>query len=165
MKLYQLRATQTLPITQEVAWDFLSNPANLKLITPESMGFNILSGDDRSMFPGQIIAYKVSPFFGYTTKWVTEITHVLDGSYFVDEQRFGPYALWHHKHFITAVEGGVQMEDIIDYKLPFGILGQIMHPLVVKRQLLKIFRYRENKLTALFGSMPESRDKLTLKTI
>ncbi len=165
MRLYQLHATQTLPITQKTAWNFLSNPANLKAITPDSMGFNILSGDDRAMFPGQIIAYKVSPFSGYSTKWVTEITHVKEGSYFVDEQRFGPYALWHHKHFIKEVNGGVQMEDIIDYKIPFGFLGQMMHPFVVKKQLLKIFRYREQKLSELFGSIPNAEGKLSFKTI
>ena len=165
MKFYQLRACQNLPISREEAWEFLSDPTNLKLITPESMGFNIVSGNDDAMFAGQIIVYKVSPFSGYSTKWVTEITHVADGSYFVDEQRFGPYALWHHKHFITAVDGGVQIEDIIDYKLPFGIFGQIMHPLIVKKQLLKIFNYREKKLSELFGTLPNSPGKLTFRTI
>jgi len=165
MKLYQLHATQNLPISQKTAWEFFSNPTNLKNITPESMGFNILSGDDRVIFPGQIITYKVSPFPGYTTKWVTEITHVQEGTYFVDEQRFGPYTLWHHKHFITNIAGGVIIEDIIDYKLPLGILGQIMHPIIVKKQLLKIFNYRENKLSELFGSIPDTVGNLTLKTI
>ena len=84
-----------------MAWDFLSDPKNLKVITPDAMGFQILSGADRAMFSGQIIQYTVSPLPGYSTRWVTEITHVNEGSYFVDEQRFGPYALWHHKHFIT----------------------------------------------------------------
>ena len=153
MKLYQLHAKQALPISKSEAWDFLSNPANLKVITPEHMGFTILSGADRPMFPGQIIQYKVSPFPGYTTKWVTEITHVKEGDYFVDEQRFGPYALWHHKHFINEIEGGVEMEDIIDYKIPFGILGQIAQPLIVKKQLRQIFEFREQKLIELFGTV------------
>ncbi|MBT8185431.1 MAG: SRPBCC family protein, partial [Eudoraea sp.] len=122
-------------------------------------------GDERAMFPGQIIAYKVSPFAGYSTKWVSEITHVEEGSYFVDEQRFGPYSLWHHKHFIREINGGVKMEDIIDYKLPLGVLGEIMHSITVKKQLQKIFRYRENKLTSLFGSIPDSPSTLTFKTI
>lgn len=165
MKLYQLHATQTLPITRQAAWDFLSNPANLKTITPDSMGFTILSGDDQAMYPGQIIAYRVTPFSGYSTKWVTEITHVKEGAYFVDEQRFGPYTLWHHKHFIKELKDGVLMEDIIDYKIPLGFLGQLMHPLVVKKQLLKIFRYREQKLTELFGSIPNAPGKLSFKTI
>jgi len=116
------------------------------------MGFNILSGADRKMFPGQIIQYIVTPLAGIPTKWVTEITHVKDKEYFVDEQRFGPYALWHHKHFIKAIPGGVEMEDIIDYKLPMGILGQLAHPIVVKPKLKEIFDYRYQKLIELFGA-------------
>lgn len=164
MKLYQLHSKQALPISKKEAWDFLSNPANLKVITPEHMGFHILSGTDRPMFPGQIIQYKVSPFPGYTTKWVTEITHVNEGNYFVDEQRFGPYALWHHKHFIKEIDGGVEMEDIIDYKIPFGILGQLAHPLIVKKQLIEIFKHREQKLKELFGTLTGVPNELTLKS-
>ena len=105
------------------------------------------------MFAGQIIQYKVSPFPGFTTKWVTEITHVDEGSYFVDEQRFGPYRLWHHKHFIKEVDQGVEMEDIIHYKLPFGWLGQLAQPILVKKQLKQIFSYRETKLSTVFGNI------------
>lgn len=164
MKLYQLHAKQSFPISRKEAWDFLSSPKNLQKITPEKMGFTILSGADRPMYAGQIIQYKVSPLPGYTTKWVTEITHVKQGTYFVDEQRFGPYALWHHKHFINEVEGGVEMEDIIDYKLPFGILGQIAHPIVVKKQLSQIFEYREQELIARFGSIPGSKKEIHFKS-
>lgn len=153
MKLYKIHTRQKLPISLEEAWDFLSDPANLKVITPDHMGFEITSGADRKMYPGQIIQYIVKPFPWIATKWVTEITHVAPGKYFVDEQRFGPYALWHHKHFITPVEGGVEMEDIVDYKLPFGILGQFMHWLVVKKQLKTIFDYRKERLTELFGTV------------
>jgi len=165
MKLYQLHSRQYLPITQDEAWVFLSNPANLKVITPDHMGFHILNGADREMFPGQLIQYTVSPFAGITTKWVTEITHVKEGEYFVDEQRFGPYALWHHKHFIKPISGGVEMEDIIDYKLPFGILGQIAHPILVKKQLERIFAYREMKLEEIFGHMNGSSNVLSIKSI
>ncbi|SNY99716.1 SRPBCC family protein [Flagellimonas pacifica] len=165
MRLYQLHAVQTLPISKTKAWDFLKNPKNLKEITPEHMGFRILSGSDKKMHPGQIIQYKVSPFPGISTKWVTEITHMEENSYFVDEQRFGPYALWHHKHFIEEVEGGVQMEDIIDYKLPLGILGQLMHPILVKKQLIKIFKYREQKLAELFGRIERMQSSLEIKSI
>jgi ligand-binding SRPBCC domain-containing protein len=153
MKIYSLHARQVLPSSSEEAWEFLSNPANLKIITPDHMGFAIHSGADRPMYAGQIIQYKVSPFPGFTTKWVTEITHVEKGSYFVDEQRFGPYQLWHHKHFIREIEGGVETEDLIHYKLPLGWLGQLAHPLLVKKQLKQIFTYRELKLKELFGSV------------
>ncbi|PKG52458.1 SRPBCC family protein [Olleya sp. 1-3] len=151
MKIYRFHKKQNLPITKAQAWDFLSDPKNLKTITPEYMGFNILSGADRPMFAGQIIQYIVTPILGIKTKWVTEITHVKEGEYFVDEQRFGPYALWHHKHFIKAIDGGVEMEDIIDYKIPMGILGQLMHPILVKPKLEEIFNHRTVKLEKFFG--------------
>ncbi|WP_459209164.1 SRPBCC family protein [Aquimarina rhabdastrellae] len=151
MKIYTLKASQKLPITIEHAWEFLSNPANLKTITPDFMGFEILSGADRKMYPGQIIQYLVAPIPGVKTKWVTEITHVKTPEYFVDEQRFGPYALWHHKHFLKEIEGGVLMEDIIDYKLPMGYISQLVHPIIVKPKLKKIFDYRREKLIELFG--------------
>lgn len=153
MKLYQIKIKQNLPISVDKAWEFLSNPKNLKEITPKYMNFRILSGADRSIFAGQIIQYKVTPMLGISTKWVTEITHVKDKEYFVDEQRFGPYALWHHKHFIKKIDGGVEMEDIIDYKIPFGIIGQIAHPIIVKNKLKQIFKFRENKLKELFGEL------------
>lgn len=152
MKLYTLTKKQNLPIAMEQAWDFISNPKNLGIITPPEMNFVTLSGDDRDMYPGQIIHYTVSPLFGIKMQWVTEITHVKEGSYFVDEQRFGPYSFWHHKHFIKPIEGGVEMEDIIHYKLPFGFLGSLLHPLLVKNKLERIFEFRRKKLIALFGS-------------
>jgi ligand-binding SRPBCC domain-containing protein len=151
MKLYQLKSKQFLPISLDEAWTFLSEPRNLKTITPEYMGFEICDGADRPMYQGQIIQYIVTPVLGIKTKWVTEITHVVDKSFFVDEQRFGPYAFWHHKHFLKEVPGGVEMEDIIDYKIPFGILGQLVHPILVKPKLNEIFNYRQQKLEALFG--------------
>lgn len=151
MKIYTLHKKQNLPISVDEAWNFLSDPRNLKTITPDYMGFHILSGADRPMFPGQIIQYIVTPILGIKTKWVTEITHVKDKEYFVDEQRFGPYALWHHKHFIKPIEGGIEMEDIVDYKVPMGILGQMVHPFLVKPKLEEIFNYRTTKLEALFG--------------
>jgi ligand-binding SRPBCC domain-containing protein len=151
MKIYRLHKKQNLPITVDEAWEFLSSPKNLKTITPDYMGFQILSGSEKPMYPGQIIQYIVTPVLGIKTKWVTEITHVMDKKYFVDEQRYGPYALWHHKHFINPIEGGVEMEDIIDYKIPLGFLGRLAHPLLVKPKLNEIFEYRQKKLIELFG--------------
>jgi ligand-binding SRPBCC domain-containing protein len=151
MKIYTVHTQQKLPITLDKAWDFLSDPKNLQTITPDYMGFKILSGTDRPMFEGQLIQYIVTPIAGIKMKWVTEITHVRDKEYFVDEQRFGPYALWHHKHFLKEIPGGVLMEDVVDYKVPLGILGQLVHPFMVKPKLDEIFNYREQKLTELFG--------------
>lgn len=153
MKIYQIKTKQKLPISAKKAWEFLSDPNNLAEITPRYMNFKILSGADRSIFAGQIIQYKVKPVLGITLKWVTEITHVKENEYFVDEQRFGPYSLWHHKHFIKEIDGGVEMEDVVDYKIPFGILGQIAHHLFVKNKLKQIFKFREKKLIKLFGKL------------
>ena len=151
MKLYRLETVQNLPISQKEAWDFLSDPKNLKRITPEYMGFEILSGASDKMYAGQIIQYIVTPVMSIPTKWVTEITHVDEGKYFVDEQRFGPYALWHHKHFIKPIHKGVEMIDIIDYKIPFGILGQLVHPIIVAPKLKEIFEFRKHALNEMFG--------------
>lgn len=151
MKIYTLHTKQNLPISVAQAWDFLSDPRNLKTITPPYMGFEILSGADREIYPGQIIQYIVTPVLNIPTKWVTEITHVVDQKFFVDEQRFGPYALWHHKHFIKEIPGGVEMEDIVDYKVPFGLLGQMVHPIIVKPKLQEIFDFRRKKLIEMFG--------------
>lgn len=153
--VYRLRTVQNLPISVETAWDFLSDPANLKTITPNYMGFKILEGAEDKMYAGQIIKYLVTPVMGIPLRWVTEITHVKKNEYFVDEQRFGPYSLWHHKHFIKTIPGGVEMIDIVDYKLPLGFLGRIAKILFVKRQLNQIFDYRYNKLVELFGEFKD----------
>ncbi len=151
MKIYTLHKKQKLPISTETAWEFLSKPENLKTITPDYMGFIILSGADRPMYQGQIIQYIVTPVLGIKTKWVTEITHMVQNKYFVDEQRFGPYALWHHKHFIKEIDGGVEMEDIVDYKIPLGKLGELIHPILIKPKLEEIFNYRKAKMNEIFG--------------
>tara|TARA_B100000780_G_scaffold248986_1_gene194538 strand:+ start:1042 stop:1509 length:468 start_codon:yes stop_codon:yes gene_type:complete len=151
LKLYHLETIQKLPITPKRAWDFLSEPKNLKRITPDYMGFEIVSGLSDRMFAGQIIQYIVTPIFGIPTRWVTEITHVDEGNYFVDEQRFGPYDLWHHKHFIKPIKNGVEMLDVIDYKIPLGILGQMVHPIIVAPKLKEIFEYRKKALIQIFG--------------
>ena len=153
MAIYCKKTSQKLPISLEEAWNFLSSPYNLKTITPEHMGFKIKNDvkEGDKMFAGQIIQYIVTPVLGIPTKWVTEITHLVNKKYFVDEQRFGPYSLWHHKHFIKEIPGGVEMEDIIDYKIPMGILGQMVHPILVKPKLNEIFEYRRKKLIEMFG--------------
>ena len=151
MKLYSIHTKQNLPISLEEAWNFIANPKNLEVITPKSMGFKTLSGDEKDMFAGQIIHYYITPLFGIKLQWVTEITHVKDQKFFVDEQRFGPYAFWHHKHFLKEIPGGVEMEDIVHYKVPMGILGQMAHPFLVKTKLDEIFAFRQKKLIELFG--------------
>ena len=155
--IYTVHTFQKLPISLQQAWDFMGDPKNLSVITPDSMGFNTLSGDDRKMFAGQIIIYTITPLFGLKLQWVTEITHVQDKHFFVDEQRFGPYAFWHHKHFLKEIPGGVEMEDIVHYKVPMGILGRLVHPFLVKPKLDEIFAYRKKKLVELFGEFKTER--------
>jgi len=119
-KVYSLKTVQQLPLNLDQAWDFFSNPKNLQKITPGDMGFTVISKyHGEKMYPGQIIEYTVKPLLGIPLYWMTEITHVMDKKFFVDEQRFGPYSLWHHQHHFKAVEGGVEMTDIVHYKLPF----------------------------------------------
>jgi len=151
MRLHSLKRVQVLPITLEKAWDFFSDPANLATITPSGMGFHILSEHrpDR-MYAGQLIEYRVSPLLGIPLHWVTEITHVVEGKYFIDEQRFGPYSLWHHQHHFREVEGGVEMTDIVHYKIPLGLIGRLANVLFVRGKLEAIFNYRYVTVEKLF---------------
>ena len=154
MGFYQLQKTQKVPAALEEVWNFISSPANLKIITPNYMSFDITSELLPSkMYPGMIISYKVSPIWGIKMTWVTEITHVKEKEYFVDEQRVGPYAIWHHEHKIESIEGGVLMTDIVSYKPPFGFLGSIANSVLIKKKLKEIFNYRKNAIEKIFGRM------------
>jgi ligand-binding SRPBCC domain-containing protein len=157
MATYTLQKTQKLPISLKEAWDFFSSPKNLKVITPEYMDFNIVSGVEKAMYPGQIIEYTVKPVLGIPMYWMTEITQVRDMEFFIDEQRVGPYSMWHHQHFFKAIEGGVEMEDIIHYRLPLGPLGSLAHVLFVKRQLEGIFKYRFTTLEDKWGTIEKPK--------
>ena len=152
MILHQIHRKQELPISVERAWRFLSDPQNLGSITPPEMQFQIINGGNQSMYAGQIIQYIIRPFPGISLRWVTEITHCKEEHYFVDEQRIGPYKIWHHKHFIRPVSSGVEMEDIVHYKLPLGWLGNLLHRLFIRRQLEDIFNFRAEKLASLFAN-------------
>ena len=149
--MYTLKRTQRIPISIEEAWNFFQNPGNLSKITPSEMGFETLSDVPEKMYPGLFIHYKVSPLFGIKMNWTTEITYVQEPNYFVDEQRVGPYAIWHHEHHFKEIEGGVEMLDRVNYKIPLGILGKIAHPLVVKGKLEEIFEFRIKRVEEIFG--------------
>ena len=141
--------TELRPLNLNV---FISSPANLKNITPEYMGFDIVSENlPEKMYPGMMIAYKVSPLLGIKMNWVTEITHVKEPEYFVDEQRVGPYRIWHHQHHIQKIDEGVLMTDIVDYLPPFGLIGRMVNALVIEKQLAGIFNFRTQKLVEVFG--------------
>lgn len=151
--IYTLSVKQKLPVSVEAGWEFLSDPTNLALITPDHMNFEITSDTKKGnkMFEGQIISYRVSLFPGVRMNWVTEITHVLEPRYFVDEQRFGPYKMWHHEHWIEEIEGGVEILDRVSYKIPLGTIGHLAQWFLVKKQLREIFEYRFYKLNEVFG--------------
>lgn len=160
MKLFQLRKIQQLPISLKDAWDFFSNPSNLSKITPPSMKFEITNSLPEQIYPGMMITYKVNPLPYWRITWVTEITHVTDKSLFVDEQRMGPYKLWHHEHHFRELADGVEMEDIVSYILPFRILGTVFQPIISKR-LDHIFTYRQECLEKITYSIPYEKQSVT----
>ena len=152
MAYYKLIKKQNIPASIDEIWDFISSPSNLKEITPKHMGFEVTGNTGKGqMYPGMIITYKVSPLLGIKLNWVTEITHVKDKEYFVDEQRIGPYTMWHHEHKIETIVGGIMMTDIVTYQPPMGILGAIANTLFIKKQLEEIFGYRTVALENIFG--------------
>lgn len=153
MSMHRLHCVQRLPISIEQAWEFFSSPGNLAKITPPSMGFVIRSGAERPMYAGQIIRYTVKPLAGIPTTWITEISQVEAPHRFIDTQLVGPYRHWHHQHFFRPVKGGIEMEDLLHYQLPFGFLGDMVHQLFVKSKIESIFEYRRKKLGELFGVM------------
>ncbi|MEQ9620219.1 MAG: SRPBCC family protein [Deltaproteobacteria bacterium] len=150
MKIYKLKREQVIPITINEAWDFFSNPGNLRLITPPWLGFAIKSELPEKIYPGMIVTYTVTPFMNIPVNWVTEITHMERPNLFVDEQRFGPYRMWHHEHLFRETSGGVEVRDLIHYALPLGSLGRIAHELFIKRQLNEIFEFRKQYLKKKF---------------
>jgi len=151
--MHTLEAHQRISTDINAAWTFLSRPENLKIITPPSMGFDIISaGNDRPIYPGMMIAYRVKAVAGIPMEWITEITHVRAPYFFVDEQRIGPYALWHHEHELKEIPGGVEMIDRITYRVPLGPLGKLLNALFIRRQLESIFAYRRKKMEMLFPS-------------
>lgn len=153
MAAHTIKTVQKIPVSLDKAWEFFSDPANLQLITPPGMGFQILSQHHGSiMYAGQIIEYKVKPLAGIPVYWMTEITQVKNREYFIDEQRYGPYKLWHHQHHFREIPGGVEMTDIVHYKIPMGFIGRIANSLFVKKKLAGIFSFRKQKVEELFGA-------------
>ena len=151
--LHRLESTQVLPISVEEAWAFFSDPRNLARITPPELRFRLISELPDAMYAGLFISYEIAPLLGVTMRWVTEITHVDEGHMFVDEQRLGPYRLWHHEHWFRAVPGGTEMRDTVHYALPGGVLGAVVHALVVGERVRSIFTYRRQVLESRFTAM------------
>lgn len=152
MKTYRLLTKQTLPISLDQAWNFFSNPNNLREITPPELNMRIRTETDGRIYNGMIIEYDVTPLLGFRFKWLTEIKHLNAPQMFVDEQRFGPYQFWYHQHFFQEVEGGVEVTDLVHYRIPFAFLSPLINRLVVEGKLSQIFNYRRQILINRFGA-------------
>ena len=158
MGTFRLEINQPISATIEAVWDFISSPRNLKYITPGHMGFDIISPNlPEKMYPGMMVQYQVKVLPGFRTKWLTEITHVKHHEFFVDEQRSGPYKLWHHQHHIKSIKHGVLMTDIVHYQPPMGPIGNLANALIIRKQLNTIFEFRKQALIKKFGEYPENR--------
>lgn len=150
--MYQLKRTQFVKTDLQTCWNYFSAPANLHVITPDYIDFRVHTPVPESMYEGLIIRYTIRPILGIPLSWISEIKTIKDHSYFIDEQRRGPYGMWHHEHHFKEVEGGVEMTDLISYCMPFGFIGRFFHWLFVRKQLESIFDYRNHKVDELFNS-------------
>ena len=152
--LYTLYATQTVDKEIDFLWDFFSKPSNLNKLTPEDVQFKIISGKSDDFYEGKIISYKIKPFKLVTLNWITEISQVKEGSYFIDNQISGPYKMWHHEHhFKSNNDGTTEIIDKVKYKVPFDILGRLIHKIFIKRKLFNIFNFRQKKINELFNNI------------
>jgi ligand-binding SRPBCC domain-containing protein len=150
--IHVLDSSQIIKASIERAWEFFSNPHNLAKITPPELDFTVLTALPERIHSGMMIEYRVRPLLGIPVRWLTEITHVEPGKFFVDEQRIGPYRIWHHEHHFKPLDGErIEMTDRVTYVLPFAPFGDLMHPFLVKPQLAKIFGFREKAVNALFS--------------
>ncbi|MEJ2757457.1 MAG: SRPBCC family protein [Anaerolineales bacterium] len=149
--IHRLYRQQFVPTPIDEVWAYFATPQNLNEMTPDDMKFEIVHGGEEEMFEGQIIEYRVQFIPLFKSLWLTEIAHVKEGSYFVDEQRIGPYRLWYHEHSFEAVEGGTRIIDQVTYAMPFGFLGEIVHAIWVGSRLKGIFDFRKKKVKELFG--------------
>jgi len=151
MALYRFEHTQIIPLTLEDSWRFFTNPRNLSELTPAAMNFrHRFEPDAERVYPGMILAYSLTPMAGIPVNWVTEITHVEPLVRFIDEQKSGPFSMWHHIHEFSEVPEGTKIHDTLYYSLPFSFLGQFAHSLFVKNQIENIFRYRSKRMKEIF---------------
>ena len=146
MKLHRINRRQLIPISINKAWDFFSNPLNLSKITPPWLNFKVVSGIPQNMHSGMIITYRITPIAYIQTLWVSEITHVNTPTFFVDEQRIGPFRFWHHQHLFKEVGRDVEIQDIVHYAMPLWPVGEIVHSISVGKKVEAIFDFRSKAL-------------------
>ncbi|MCA9398423.1 MAG: SRPBCC family protein [Candidatus Omnitrophica bacterium] len=151
MKIFTLTKHQFIPIPIEKAWEFFSNPHNLSEITPPDLALNIKTNNSSKIYSGMLIEYNVKPLFGLSCRWLTEIKHVCEPYFFIDEQRFGPYKFWYHQHFFKPVHGGVEIEDVVHYAIPFPGIDRLMNRWIVRKKLEQIFEYRRRVINNKFA--------------
>ena len=151
--VHHLYQEQVIPAPVEKVWAYFCDPKNLNEITPPDMNFEILKGGDVEMFDGQLIEYRVEFMRGIRSLWLTEIAHVRDGEYFVDEQRVGPYRFWYHEHIFEKTAIGTKMTDRVTYVVPFGILGDMVNSFWIAKRLDQIFEFRRRKIIQIFGEV------------
>lgn len=152
MRVHRLYRKQLIPAPLEQVWDYFATPINLNEMTPLDLNFEIIYGGEAPMYPGQIIEYRVQFLPLVKSLWLTEIARVVEGRYFADEQRLGPYRFWYHEHIFEPTESGIWMTDRVTYALPFGLLGELLHMLWVRRKLEHIFDFRRRKIEEIFGT-------------
>jgi ligand-binding SRPBCC domain-containing protein len=148
---HTLRRTTVLRGSLEEVFAFFENPRNLETITPPWLGFRIVSTTDDTVREGTRIRYRLR-VHGIPMSWESRITEYVANSHFADEQIAGPYARWYHRHVFRQVAGGVEMTDEVDYRLPFGALGRLVHWLVVRHELKRIFDYRAEVIARQFST-------------
>ena len=147
-----LHREQFVPGEPARIWEFFATPRNLDALTPPRLRFRIVGEAAPRMFAGQLIEYRIGLLPGVWPRWLTEITHVREGEYFVDEQRFGPYRLWHHEHHFTPMAGGVRMSDHVAYEVGWGPAGWLAEQLWVRAEVEAIFDFRAQKITEIVGA-------------
>ena len=149
--IHRLYREQIIPAPREKVWEYFCDPKNLNTITPPDMNFYILNGGDVPMYEGQLIEYRVEFVRGIRSRWLTEISHIRECEYFVDEQRMGPYRFWYHEHAFEERSSGTLMKDQVTYAVPMGFLGDILDRIWIAERLNHIFDYRRKKIIQLFG--------------
>ena len=150
---YRLHRRQLVGGDVPAVFAFFKSPHNLEAITPPWLGFRVLEASDREVRAGTRISYRLR-LHGIPVQWESRIAEYRENETFTDEQLVGPYRSWYHRHLFRAVPGGVEIEDVVEYRMPFGLLGRLAHAVVVRRQLARIFDYRARVIGERFPRQP-----------